>query len=509
MRTKTVALACVVLISSGVAFGKYSGGTGEPNDPYRIATANDLNDIGNHPNDWGSLFVMVNDINLAAYTGTQFNMIGYYFDRFNLRAFTGVFDGNDHTIWSFTYHTTDRDHLGMFGHVDGNARIENLSLKNVDIDIGGDSDCAGSLVGFMQSATVVGCHVEQGSVLGKEGLGGLVGLSRGVIENCYALVTVSGTSRVGGLVGKSSGAFWGIGRVSNCYTRGSVSGSSHVGGLIGECDWGAVTNDCCSTCDVTGGDYSGGLVGNTEDDCGPIEGCYATGTVSGGRDVGGLAGRIFGTIVNKCFATGDVSASSYSAGGLVGQNSGTIRYSYATGNVLGTICVGGLAGRNGEMSPPSSVSGTAQDCYATGSVSGSEETGGLVGQHFRSSITRCYSVGPVSGNTLVGGLVGRNIDSSIFASFWDVDTSGCGSMCGSQEDGGSGCNDGYGKSTIAMESTGTFTDAAWDFLEVWDIGENQSYPFLRQYSPGDLNHDGVVNWADIGILASGWLQEKQ
>jgi len=34
------------------AQAKYGGGTGEPNDPYRIATAEDLNDIGRYEEDW-------------------------------------------------------------------------------------------------------------------------------------------------------------------------------------------------------------------------------------------------------------------------------------------------------------------------------------------------------------------------------------------------------------------------------------------------------------------------
>jgi hypothetical protein len=71
----------------------YSGGDGSVEDPYRIATAEDLNDIGNHVEDFNKCFVLVNDINLAAYTGTQFNMIA---DTNN--PFTGVFDGNGHTI---------------------------------------------------------------------------------------------------------------------------------------------------------------------------------------------------------------------------------------------------------------------------------------------------------------------------------------------------------------------------------------------------------------------------
>ncbi|GAI76806.1 unnamed protein product, partial [marine sediment metagenome] len=77
---------------------KYSGGTGEPNDPYQIAGANDMNEIGTHTEDWGSHFLLVNDINLAEYTGTEFNIIGPN----AITPFTGVFDGNGHTISNFT-----------------------------------------------------------------------------------------------------------------------------------------------------------------------------------------------------------------------------------------------------------------------------------------------------------------------------------------------------------------------------------------------------------------------
>jgi hypothetical protein len=55
---------------------RYSGGTGQPNDPYRIATAEDLNDIGNYAEDWDKHFILINDVNLAEFTGTQFNIIG-------------------------------------------------------------------------------------------------------------------------------------------------------------------------------------------------------------------------------------------------------------------------------------------------------------------------------------------------------------------------------------------------------------------------------------------------
>ena len=36
--------------------GKYGGGQGEPNDPYLICTAEQMNTIGTEPNDWSKHF---------------------------------------------------------------------------------------------------------------------------------------------------------------------------------------------------------------------------------------------------------------------------------------------------------------------------------------------------------------------------------------------------------------------------------------------------------------------
>jgi len=80
MIKRIICLSLVVLFSltTGIATAKYSGGDGSESTPYRISDANDMNDIGLHEEDWGSHFVMVNDINLAQFTGTQFNIIGNY-----------------------------------------------------------------------------------------------------------------------------------------------------------------------------------------------------------------------------------------------------------------------------------------------------------------------------------------------------------------------------------------------------------------------------------------------
>jgi hypothetical protein len=69
-------LVLIVCLFSLPAKAKYSGGEGTPGEPYLISTADQMNLIGTDTNDWDKHFRLINDINLAAYTGTAFNLIG-------------------------------------------------------------------------------------------------------------------------------------------------------------------------------------------------------------------------------------------------------------------------------------------------------------------------------------------------------------------------------------------------------------------------------------------------
>jgi len=171
----------------------------------------------------------------------------------------------------------------------------------------------------------------------------------------------------------------------------------------------------------------------------------------------------------------------------VGINIGTITNCYSRGTVKGVFGIGGLVGIN---------IGTITNCYSSGTVSGAHWAfGGLVGYN-DGTISSCYSSGSVSGGSTVGGLVGYA--GGVANSFWDIQTSDCNTSAG-----------GTGKTTAEMKTQSTFTSAGWDFIEVWDIGENQTYPFLRTYAAGDINHDGVVDFRDITHLAGHWLHDME
>ncbi len=276
-----------------VARKKYAGGTGEPNDPYLIYTAEQMNAIGVDPNDWDKHFKLMADIDLSRFAGDAFNIIGYFLDSFDNKPFRGVFDGSGKKISNFSY-TSNRNAIALFGYVDDpNAVIRDLGLIDPNIDARRD---VGSLVGHMRTGVITGCYVEGGSVGGSSNVGGLVGFQDyGTITDCYTTVSVSGDTSAGGLVGSNN--CWC--RISNCYSTASVSGKEYVGGLVG-LNRGTIANCYVQGGSVLGSNIVGGFVGSNgwpqlpmarPYPPGEITNCYSTASVSGNNHVGGLVGR--------------------------------------------------------------------------------------------------------------------------------------------------------------------------------------------------------------------------
>jgi len=346
------------------AKAQYGGGRGEPNEPYLIYTAEQLNEIGLHKDDWDKHFKLMADIDLSGFSydaaliapGTwETTIIG----RLDGTPFSGVFDGNGHEISHLTI--TGGACLGLFGRLASGAEVKNLRL--VDVNIKGLGVWVGGLAGG----------------------NGTWDASGGIVTNCSSTGTVSGNDFVGGLLGYN----WYEGYVADCYSSSEVTGTTEgragaiaVGGLVGCNYYGGTISNCYSTGSVRGGSCVGGLMGNNR---GTITECYTTSSVSGRAIVGGLVGINNRTITN-CYSTGSVSGTGQKAGGLVGENGGTL-----------------------------------SNCYSTGSVSGNENVGGFVG-HNLGTIFTCYSLGMVFGTTDVGGLVGKG--GGAYNSYWDTQTSG-------------------------------------------------------------------------------------
>ena len=360
---------------------KYSGGTGGPNDPYQIATAEDLMLLGDSPRDYYRHFILTADIDLdpslpgrrifdraIIAPDTEDAVYGY-----QGTLFTGVFDGNGLTISHLTI--TGGSCLGLFGQLHSDAIISNLGVEAVDVS--GTGNYAGGLVGsngdWVSTGGILANCYSTGAVSGADDVGGLVGHNSGNVANCYSSGSVSGRGFIGGLIGRNSAD------LANCYSSGSVSGDSSVGGLVGICR-GTIVN-CFSSASVSVLDIcGGGLIGNNETN-GTVMGCYTTGQVSGRSSTGGLVGENHGTIYD-CYSTAQASATKGGAGGLVAFNYGAIQNCYSTGRVSAPGYVGGLVGAvHGEGSVTNSfwnvqTSGQPTSTAGTGKTSAEMQTAG-------------------------------------------------------------------------------------------------------------------------------------
>ncbi len=449
-------------------YSKYDGGTGEPNDPYQIWSAEQMNAIGAEPNDWDKCFRLMADIDLSAFDGKDarraFNTIAPDWET----PFTGVFDGNGHTILNFRYTSANGSCAGLFGYVEGpDAQIRNVGL--IDPNVAGGL-YVGSLVGRLNEGAVTCCYVSGARVIGDESVGGLVGKSfQGVITNCHAEGTVEGRECVGGLLGGNDEA-----TIVNSHATGVVKGT--LGG-------------------------AGGLVGANADST--IQDCYAVCTVSGDKEVGGLAGENgWHGMIMGCYAKGTVSGKVW-VGGLVGLSEGndTIVDCYSTAEAIGDQYVGGLVGEKG---------GTIRNCYSTGRVTARLEWGGgLVGFGWPRLVTGCFWDTETSALTTSPAGTGKTTaEMQTSSTFVDAGWDFVGETGNGTEDIWLIC-EGVAYPHLAWEFViGDFdADADTDFADFCILAEHWLAADGSFWCGQgcDLTNDGSVNWQDLIIFAEKWL----
>lgn len=237
-------------------------------------------------------------------------------------AFTGTFDGQDHTISGLSINRPTQEYIGLFGYTQ-NATLNNVGLLDASI-IGGGS--VGTLVGWADHTTIRNSYVEDGAVRAITYVGGLAGvlINDSLISDSYASVDVTSTTNGDGFAGGLLGILSYTSSITNSYATGDVFANIYSAGE----------------------NRAGGLIGAQSD--GTISNSYATGMVSGSNTLGGLVGIQFGGTISTSYATGTVTGTYASnLGGLVGKNSGGTSSNsfYATTDASG-IAINAGAGFN-------------------------------------------------------------------------------------------------------------------------------------------------------------------
>jgi hypothetical protein len=478
---------------------------------------------------------------------------------------------------------------GLVGGNDGSTVSDSYSTGNVTGDLG-----VGGLVGGSGSGTVSNSYAT-GSVTGNEYVGGLVGANdETTVSSSYSSGNVAGNTSVGGLVGFNydsivSNSFYNYdevlvlinGEVENILTIGALSGEdfdqwlandkfldinerlsqengyyvvnniadfkellafgqdnslkfrlkndldlatepnfyipyfagefdgnghkisnlsfdfnfvSHVGLFGCLAPGGKVTQVGVENVNITGNNFVGGLVGEND---GTVSYSYSTGSVTGNEYVSGLVGRNVEGTVSDSHSTGSATGNEY-VGGLVGYNYGTVSNSYSTGSVTGNNLVGGLVGFNGWS--------TVSNSYSSGSVIGGDDVGGLVGRNAEATVSNSYSSSSVIGNRNVGGLVGNNGHHGTVSNSYST-----GSVTGGNETGGLVGDNGYYGTVTDSYSTGSVTgDVNVGGLVGRSVHGTASDSFWDTEASGQATSDGgtgknTTEMQDIATFSgAGW-----
>ena len=248
-----------------------------------------------------------------------------------------------------------------------------------------------------------------------------------------------------------------------------------------------------SNLEIEGGDYLGlfgKIIGtNTEiTNLGVIDArVICNGDDYYSRCHGIICGEINSGRIRNCFVTGEVKGLDRWIGGLCGKSmyASSISQCYADVIIRGDQYVGGICGENDR--------GIMTNCYSTGTIA--YYGGGLCGFNRVGIIDTCYSTVTSSSNSsYLSPICETNNGGDVSNCFWDSEVT---DIYNSDE--------GIGLTTVEMKSLSTFTDAGWDFTNLWWINEGRDYPKLYYQPFGDLDNDSHVNLTDLAVMAAAWM----
>lgn len=263
---------------------------------------------------------------------------------------------------------------------------------------------------------------------------------------------VKGGSNTGILIGKMIN-----GTIENCKVTGTVADGTPVGGMVGLFDGGEILKCQASvTINTTASTtYAGGLVGEitggTIDQCATQGTLTATGATS---FVGGLVGTSKATVTNS-YSTATVT-SSYNAAGIVAYNYGVVDMCYATGNLYSNNYAAGVIGYN------DGANAIVRNCVAMNNKidvtyeSQQVQQGGGYGQRIIGGIKNDAPAPEMNNYALKTMQVSLNdVPQKVYDDLMN----------------------GTAKTAIELKQKAIYQELDWDFDNVWQIDEDESYPY--------------------------------
>ncbi len=347
-------------------------------------------------------------------------------------------DGLGYTVGNKTI-TKGSSGTGIFSYICDNVRVDNFTFDHITVT---DSSDVGTLAGQLDGdgIRIANVTVSNGSVTGKNYVGGLIGYSMFDKGNTFLNVHNVNTSVTGLIEGQASGAYTGIGIggiigyenpswdrtentniFRNVSNSGTITGRMYVGGLAGRlstADMDQVRNTGRIEQKTIGVQTKGGVsyedsyyIGGIAGAIGPrmdvaahvrIRNAYNSGTIGvdtstddyydDGEYIGGIVGMISGLDKN---------------GKIYGATDTVIEYAHNTGTITtGYKSVGGIVGfatGRGEEFENNASDMIIRHSFNDGEIR-AYYSGGLAGT-FGGTIEQSYNNGALNAGKYSGGLV--------------------------------------------------------------------------------------------------------
>ena len=187
---------------------------------------------------------------------------------------------------------------GLIGILSKSTAEKSYNEGNITSKV---NQCGGIVGMSTTNSTIKNCY-NNGIITGTVAIGGIVGLdtNNSNVEQCYNLNNIISTSTTndndtGGIIGKIDN-----GKIDSCYNKGKVTGSSVIGGILGRCTNNSKVMNCYNVGEISGNQKIGGIsgiIGNyNETSMIQIENCYSAKDITGDNDVGAIYGYNYNTI---------------------------------------------------------------------------------------------------------------------------------------------------------------------------------------------------------------------
>ena len=308
-------------------------GSGTQNDPFLIRNLTDLKNLQKVVDKSGYYYRQVADIDCASVgnwivIGDEEHPFRHHIDGGGYKISNLCFDGDATAL----FQRVEDSHFKNMNIVNAHTKDNHRTEENRTDKLPGGGEATGAIVGYGS-----GCS----------------------FENCTATVNFqSSNSTTGGLIGAVELKNEKYVLMNNCRVTGTITSGGFAGGLIGN----------ISTY-LSDGDYKPAET-ITVENCSADVNIKIFTTSTEAPCVGGLIGKSFGVLVEKCHTAGTIHVIEGDIGGLIGDAGNytdvTRCYSEMDINIssddhYGGVSAGGLIGHIYSRSD-------VHDCYATGNI---------------------------------------------------------------------------------------------------------------------------------------------